>query len=355
MRWSRVLNVVNVHVGGAVGDVVTGGLGKIPGDSVYEKHCFLEQHRDELRQMLLREPRAGSVPCVNFIVDACDPRAEFGYVIAEPAEYPVMSGSNTICVATALLETGMVEMVEPVTRFNLESAAGLIGIEATCADGKVTQVRFTNQPAFVYALDVAVSVPGLGDVTLDVGWGGMTYAIVDAASCGFSLQPHEARELCRVGQLIKTAAAEAFDAVHPLNSQFAGITQTLFAGPLSESSQGLTSTNAVVVSPGIVDRCPCGTGSSARMAVLHARGELAVGDRFLHRSLIGSEFDCRIESETTVGTYDAIVPSIAGQAWITGFAQQGLDPTDPFPTGFFLNDVWLGADSTPLGRVEQGI
>jgi proline racemase len=340
VRWSRVLTVVDCHAEGEMGKVVTGGLGDIPGQTAFDKRAYLAEQRDELRRMLLFEPRGAAPHNANLIVPAGDPEACYGYVIMESTEYPVMSGSNTICVATVLLETGMVPMVEPVTDLVLESPAGLIRVRCECRDGKVTSVRFTNQPAFVYHLGATIEVEGLGSLGCDVAWGGMAYTIVDAAGLGFALTPDEARDLCTAGQQIKAAAAEQLEAVHPENPAYAGITMTVMAGPLRTEDGVLTARNAVVVSPGRLDRSPCGTGTSARLAVMHARDQIGVGERFVHESVIGTRFDTRIESTTTVGEYAAVVPSVAGQAWITEISQVGLDPSDPFPAGYTLSDTW---------------
>jgi proline racemase len=341
MRWSRVLNVVDCHAEGEVGRVITGGVGDIPGATVFDKKRHLEQHGDSLRKLLLFEPRGGVVHSVNLLVPPTDPAASFGYIVMESTEYPAMSGSNTICVATVLLETGMVPATEPVTELCLESPAGLIRLSCEVGGGKVKRVRFTNQPSFVYYLDAAVEVPGRGTVTIDVAYGGMTYALVDAHALGFGLTRDEARDLCVLGQAIKAAAAEQLSTVHPKNPLIAGITQTEFAGPLERHNGVLTARNAVIVSPGRVDRSPCGTGTSARLAVMSARKQIGVGELFVHESIIGTRFDSRIDSATHEGPYPAVIPSIAGQAWITALSQVGLDPTDPFPTGYTLSDTWL--------------
>jgi proline racemase len=343
MRWSSVLNVVEAHAGGEIGKVVTGGIGNVPGDTMFDKRVYVQDHRDEIRKRLLFEPRGGVVHSANIILPSNHPDALLGYVIAESTEYPAMSGSNTICVATVLLETGMLPMVEPITELVLESPAGLIKLRCECKDGKVTGVQFINQPAFAYQLDAKVDVEGLGTVTVDVAWGGMAYAIVDATALGFSLTPDEARDLCIQGQSIKYAAAEQIAAVHPENPSFPGITQTEFAGPLRRVDGVLTSRNAVVVSPGRLDRSPCGTGTSARLAVMHARGQVVVAETFIHESVIGSRFFSRIEELTLVGSYPAVVPSVTGQAWITELCQVGYDPSDPFPAGYTLSDTWLSA------------
>ena len=341
MRWNTVLTVVGCHAEGEIGNVVTGGVGDVPGESMLEKKQFLERERDDLRQLLLREPRGGVTTSANIVLPSANPDADLGYVIMESLEYPVMSGSNTICVVTVLLETGMLPMVEPLTELTLESPAGLIRVACECRDGKVTSVRFVNQPSFVHHLDAAVEVPGIGTVRADVAWGGMAYVLTDARELGFALTPDEAHDLCVVGQRVKSAAAEQLPVAHPENPHYAGITQTEFTLPARREDGVLHARNAVVVSPGRIDRSPCGTGTSARLAVMAARGEIAIGERFVHESIIGTRFDSRIDSATTVGGLPAVVPSVAGQAWITDISQVGRDPSDPFPEGYALSDTWM--------------
>lgn len=340
MRWSRMVNVVKCHVGGEINNVVTGGIGDVPGATVFEKMKFFRDHDDELRKLLLHEPRGAVTHCVNYVVPATDPEAQLGYVIAESTEYPAMSGSNTICVTTALLETGMIRMVEPVTDVVLEAPAGLIRIRCTCQDGKVTSVEFENQPAFAYRLAAPLELEGYPTLTVDVAWGGMAYVLASAQELGLQLTPDEARDLCELGQRVKTAAAEQIPVTHPENPEFAGITQTEFVGPLDRVDGVLTSRNAVIVSPGRLDRSPCGTGTSARLAVLKAQRLIDVGEAFIHESVIGSQFGARIDRMSTVGPYDAVIPRISGQAYITEISQVGLDPADPFPTGYKLSDTW---------------
>ena len=340
MRFSKSFNVVGIHCEGEVGNVIVGGLGQIPGESMLDKRNFLAENRDWIRKMILSEPRGQVARNANIILPSSNTNADAGYIILESIEYPVMSGSNTICVATVLLETGMVEVHEPITRLNLESPAGIIPVECQVSDGKVTSVRFTNQPAFVYELDAKVEVAGLGTFGVDVAWGGMTYFIIGAKELGFEIVPDEARDICAVMEQIKTAAAQQIPVTHPIHPEFPGISVGVLAGSVENIAGVKTSKNTVVVSPGRLDRSPCGTGTSARMAVMHARGELEVGERFVHTSIIDSTFDCRIESTTTVGGKDAIVPSIAGQAWITEFSTMVLDPSDPYPSGYRLTDTW---------------
>lgn len=340
MRFDKSLKVVGVHAEGEVGNVIVGGFGQVPGDTMFDKLTYLQNDRDWMRLVMLREPRGSVARNANIVLPSNNPAADAGYVIMEAIEYPVMSGSNTICVATVLLETGMLEAVEPVTNLVLESAAGLIPVECQVSDGKVTSVRFTNQPAFVYELDAQVEVEGLGTVRVDVAWGGMAYIIMDARDFGFQVTPDEARDICDLGERIKIAAAEQIPAVHPVNPDFPGITIAEFTLPPTRIDGVLTAKNTVVVSPGRCDRSPCGTGTSARMAVMHARGELQVGERFVHKSIIDSTFDCRIEGTTTVGSKPAIIPSVAGQAWITDLTTVVIDPTDPYPTGYRMSDTF---------------
>lgn len=341
MNWKRVVNVVGCHAEGEVNNVIVGGVGDVPGATVFEKKEYIQKYRDDLRKLLLFEPRGGVQHCVNLVVASSNPAADFGYIIMESTEYPAMSGSNTICVATVLLETGMVEMHEPVTKLTLEAPGGLIYLECACKAGKVTQVRFENQPAFVYALNQKIEVQGVGTVTVDVAYGGMTYALTDARALGFELVPSEARDLCLLGQKLKAAAAAQIPVKHPENSRIAGITQTEFTLPVDYINGVLTARNAVIVSPGRVDRSPCGTGTSARLAVMHARGEISPGENFVHESILGTRFDSHIASTDSIGSYESIIPSIAGQAWITSHSQIGLDPSDPFPQGYTLSDLWM--------------
>ena len=345
MRFSRMLNVVDAHAEGESGKVVVGGIGPVPGDTMFDKMLHFSANLDHLRKLLLCEPRGAVWHNANVVLPSNNPEADFGYIILESTEYPAMSGSNTMCVATVLLETGMLPMTEPVTRLVLESPAGLIQIEAACANGKVERVKLVNQPAFVYHQDAKIDVPGLGKVTVDIAYGGMTFAFVEAASVGVSLDVSQEAALYDLGQRIKKAAAEQLEVSHPLDPLIPGITNTSFTGPLvrekgPDGEEMLSSLNAVVVSPGRLDRSPCGTGTSARLALLHARGEIKPGQLFRHESIIGSQFDARIESTTTVGPNHAVVPAISGRAWITSINQLVLDPSDPFPEGFVVGKPW---------------
>ena len=283
MRFSRMINVVGVHAAGELNEVITGGVLDVPGRTVFEKMRHLETKDDWLRQFLLQEPRGRVTQCVNLVVPPTDPRADVGFIIIESDYYVPMSGTNTICTVTALLETGMIPMREPVTQIMLEAPAGLVPVTAQCRDGKCVSVTFDNVPAFVFALERAIEVPGLGTVSVDVAYGGMIYALVDATSLGFALTSDEGAELVAVGERIKAAAAEQVPAVHPENPEIHTINQTLFAGPLRLEGGEKRARNAVVVSPGRLDRSPCGTGTCARLAVMHARGQIGEGEQFVAR------------------------------------------------------------------------
>ena len=343
--FGRLLNVVDAHAEGESGKVVVGGIGPVAGETMLDKMQYFSENLDHLRKLLLCEPRGAVWHNANVVLPTSNPDADFGYIILESTEYPVMSGSNTMCVATVLLETGMLPMAEPVTELVLESPAGLIRIEAACANGKVERVRLVNQPAFVYHRDAKIDVPGLGEVTIDVAYGGMTFAFVDAESIGVSLDVSQEAKLYELGQRIKKAAAEQLEVCHPLDPRIPGITNTSFTGPLlrekgSDGEEMVRSLNAVIVSPGRLDRSPCGTGTSARLALLHARGDIKTGQLFRHESLIGSQFDSRVEETTVVGPYEAVIPSVAGRAWITSLNQLVLDPSDPFQEGFVVGKPW---------------
>jgi trans-L-3-hydroxyproline dehydratase len=278
----------------------------------------------------------------NLIVPSEREDCAAGFIVMEPTEYPPMSGSNAICVTTVLLETGMVPMREPETSLKLEAPAGVIEVRARCRDGRCESVELTNVPCLADRLDAPLEVAGLGTIQVDVAFGGMWYAIADANALGFALEPSEARELTEVGERIRKAARAQLQPVHPERQELRGVSIVQIAERWR--GVGATSRNAVVVAPGRLDRSATGTGLSARMAVLHARGLMRQGDTMSHASVLGSTFAGRIVAETTVGGRPGIVPAIRGSAWITGLTQVLLDPTDPFPEGYLLPDTWPGLD-----------
>ncbi|KAI5927347.1 proline racemase family [Camillea tinctor] len=341
MAIGRTFNVVGAHCGGEVCDVVVGGVLDVPGETMFDKMMHFWKKQDELRNLLLNEPRGSSAMCVNLVLPKCNPAADAGFIIMEHEEYPPMSGANTIATSTVLLETGMVPMQEPTTQLKLDTPAGLVAVTAECEAGKAKFVEFTNVPAFVYALDLDIKVPGFdAPVKADIAWGGMWYVLVDAASVGLDIATGNGRKLVDIGERIKAAVQAQTDPVHPENPKIRGVSIIEFTNPLTTEGGDKVAVNTVVVSPGRLDRSPCGTGTCARLAVLHKRGQLAVGESFRHRSVIGTEFRGTIRATAKVGEYDAIVPSVKGTAWITAFKQVILHPTDPFPEGFRVGDKW---------------
>ena len=350
MRLARMIQAVDAHAAGEPGRVIVGGVLDVPGRTTFDKSRHLEAHGDALRKCMLREPRGYPGANCNLILPPTHPDADAAFVIMEHVEYPGMSGTNTICVATVLLETGMVPMKEPVTEVTLEAPAGLIRVRAECAGGKVKSVTFQNVPAFAVYLDRPIEVPTLGTVTVDVAYGGMFYAIADARAFGLKLTPDEGRDITRITEMIKTAAREQLPVTHPEQPGFTGISIAQLSGPPSRPDAHMK--NCVTVSTGaldwnrpstwtgVIDRSPCGTGTCARMATLHARGRLALNEDFRHEGILGTVFTGRLIAETKVGQYPAVVPTLSGQAWITGFASYVVDPDDPFPEGFTVGDIW---------------
>lgn len=350
MRFSSMITAVDLHACGEPGRVITGGVLDVPGRTMFEKARYLATEGDDLRKRMLREPRGYPASNCNLILPATHPEADAGFVIMEQVEYPPMSGTNTICVVTTLIETGMVEAKEPVTELTLEAPAGLIAVRAEVSNGKVKSVTFDNVPAFAVHLDRAIEVPELGTVTVDVAWGGMFYVITEAEPLGVRLVPEEAADIVRVGEMVKKAAQEQLEVVHPDNPEIRGVTIAELTG--EPAHPDATAKNAVIVSTGdldwnrpsswtgALDRSPCGTGTCARMATLHAKGKLGLNQPFVHEGILGTLFTGRLLEETRVGDYAAVVPSLTGTAWITGFAQYVLDPEDPFPNGFTVGDIW---------------
>jgi proline racemase len=350
MRFSSLITAVDLHAGGEPGRVITGGVLDVPGESMFAKMQYFAQHHDDIRRRMLREPRGYPAMCCNLILPATRPEAQAGYIIMEQVEYPPMSGTNTICVVTALLETGMLPMREPVTELVLEAPAGLIGVRADCRDGKVTRVTFKNVPAFAVHLDKPIEVPQLGTVIVDVAWGGMFYVIADAERFGLRLTPDEGHEITRISEMILLAAQEQLPVAHPDNPQVVGPTIAQLSGPPARPDAHRK--NAVTVTTGqldwarpasftgAIDRSPCGTGTCAKMATLYARGQLGLNQDFCHEGILGTLFTGRLVEETQIGPYRAVVPTLSGTAWITGLAQYVVDPDDPFPNGFTVGDIW---------------
>ncbi|EBA03758.1 proline racemase [Rhodobacterales bacterium HTCC2150] len=339
MRTSKIVHIVSAHAAGEVGDVIVGGVAPPPGDTLWEQRTWIAQDQT-LRNFVLNEPRGGVFRHVNLLVPTIHKSADAAWIIMEPEDTPPMSGSNSMCVATVLLETGIVPMQEPVTNLVLEAPGGLVQVEAQCADGQVTAVSVTNVASFADKLDVWLDVPGIGKLRVDTAFGGDSFVLVDAGQLDLSLEPENAREIARLGAVITDAANEQLGFSHPEIPDWKHISFCQFTWPIVTSGGRQIGPNAVSIKPAKLDRSPCGTGTSARMAVLHAKGEMNVSDTLVATSIVGSEFEGQIMSETKVGDRQGIIPKITGRAWITGTHQLTLDPTDPWPGGYRLSDTW---------------
>ncbi len=341
----RLISVVGCHAEGEVGDVITGGVLPPAGVTMLDKRNAFARDHDDIRQLLIQEPRGSVARHVNLIVPSTRVDCAAGAIIMEPTEYPPMSGSNTLCIATVLLETGMVPMIEPETRFALDMPGGRVEIVAQCRAGKCERVTIRNVPAFALKLDCAVEVAGHGTITVDIAYGGMIFAICDARALGFEIVPAEARALATLGEKVREAARVQHPVVHPEMPDVAGVSIVQFAGPVEMAGDIAHARNTCIVAPGRSDRSPTGTGTCARMAVMHARGQLKVGNGLVHESIIGSRFEGRILAATSVAGVPAILPSISGRAWITGFHQYMVDASDPWPTGYRVADTWGTSDT----------
>ena len=339
MKNKKTIEIVSCHAEGEVGNVIIEGVEIPPGNTIWEQSRWI--HEDQLlRQFVLNEPRGGVFKHINLLVPPKNPKAVQGFIVMEPEHTPPMSGSNSICVSTVILNKGIVPMQEPITEFILEAPGGLVPIKAYCENGKANSIEIHNVASFADKIDVSLEVEGVGTLRVDTAYGGDSFVLVDAKKLGFDITPDEAKDLARVGSKITAAANQQLGFSHPENKDWNHISFCEFAHPIFEEGGIKVSKNTVVIDPGKLDRSPCGTGCSARMAVLHAKGDLKKGDRMIGRSILDSRFDCQIVEEVLIGNQIAIIPSIRGRAWITGTHQLELDDDDPFPNGYRLSDTW---------------
>ena len=344
MTLSPSLDVVWAHAEGEVGMVITGGAPEIPGHSIAEKLAFLDREDDGLIRLALFEPRGKPQMSANILLAPSVPEADAAFVILQPDGAHAMSGSNAMCVVTVLLETGIVPIAGPRTELVLETAAGLVRAVATCAGGRCERVTLEFVPSFAAALDRVLEVEGLGRLRVDVAFSGCWFVLVDAAALGLDIVPAEARELVALGTRIRAAAGGRIAVGHPLLEGFDRVEYVLF-----HRRNGASIRTGNVMYPNRLDRSPCGTGSAALLAALHARGEIGTGEAIETRSIIDSVFSARIARTAEVGPHAAIVPEISGRAWIYGRGTLGADPTDPFAGGFTLPDLWSADPALPQG------
>ncbi|RAG80348.1 proline racemase [Streptacidiphilus pinicola] len=335
MRTRHVYHAVDSHTEGMPTRVITGGVGVVPGATMAERRAYFQTHLDGLRTLLMYEPRGHAAMSGAILQPPTRPDADYGVLFIEVSGLLPMCGHGTIGVATVLVETGMVPVVEPVTTVRLDTPAGLVSAEVAVADGVATSVTLTNVPSYCARLDAKVHVPGHGEIRYDLAFGGNFYAIVELDDYRLPFDRERATKdrILAAGLATMAAIDEHDEPVHPEDPRIRGVHHVYFAAPGSTAAH---SRHAMAIHPGWFDRSPCGTGTSARMAQLHARGELALGAEFVNESYIGTRFVGRLVEETTVGGLPAVVPTVTGRAWITGTAQYFLDPTDPFPEGFLL-------------------
>lgn len=339
MQSSKVIHVVSCHAEGEVGDVIVGGVLPPPGNTIWEQRSWIAQNQ-ALRNFVLNEPRGGVFRHVNLLVPPKNPHAQAAWIIMEPEDTPPMSGSNSICVSTVLLDTGIIPMQEPVTEMVIEAPGGLVRVKADCANGKAQRITIENLPSFASKLGLQLEVEGVGTISVDTAYGGDSFVVVDPKAIGLDLNLDEARDIAELGVRITNAANAQISFFHPERPDWLHHSFCLFAGALEHGPEGLRAKSVVSIQPGKLDRSPTGTAVSARMALLHAKGQMKIGDRLTGVSIIGSEFQGQILGETRVGSFAAIRPQISGRAWVTGIHQHMLDPTDPWPQGYRVNDTW---------------
>jgi proline racemase len=336
LRWSNSIELLLVHCQGEIGKVIVNGAPEIPGATMLEKMNYINERDDSLRRFVTLEPRASVNMSVNLLLPPTRDDADAGFIVLQSDRAHPMSGSNCICVVTALLESGRVKMTEPETTVRLDTPAGLITVKARCEDGRCQSVSLDNVPAFVEALDKVINTPKWGEIAVDVAFGGVFYAIVDVKQIGLSIAPENARELAEAGIQIKQLVADQVRVTHP---ELPSVNQIAYVMFRDQDADGSVRTCTTLL-PGRVDRSPCGTGSSANLAVLHARGLVKPGDSRRSRSIIGGEFVATVVGETKVAGRSAIYPRITGQAWIYGVERLRMDALDPMAKGFVLSDSW---------------
>ena len=343
------LQAIEAHAEGEPGRVILDADRLVPGNTIEERFDFASRELHGLRRLVLHEPRGYPGLCAVLTMTPSDPAADVAIIVMEQGAFTPMSGSNTICTVTALLESGRIPMVEPVTTVTLETAVGLVGVDARCEGGRVIAVTIRNVPAFPVHLGVPLEVPRLGTVPVDIAFGGQFFVLARAEDLGVGLAAGDAQELLSVGARLKLAVNQQYPVSHPLNPGINTINLVMITGP--SPGPGIDGRNAMVMATdrlsddpatwtGALDRSPCGTGTCARMACMHARGELSIDQPFVHQGMLDTTFTGRLIGETTVGDYPAVLPTITGRGWVTGRTEWVLDESDPFPEGYTIGDIW---------------
>ena len=334
MNFTKIITAIDTHTEGNPERVVTGGIPSIPGKTMLEKSKYARDRLDYLRTMLVHEPRGNNNMYAALLVPPTLDKADMGVIYLEPGGYPTMCGHGTIGICSVLVETGIIEAREPETEIVLDTPAGLVRAKVAVKNGKAESVTIRNVPSFLYMADIALDVPDVGHVKLDIAYGGNFYAILEADSVGLEVTTENANEIIAMGAKIWQAVNEQVEIHHPLEPQIDCVNYVEFCAPATHPKATLK--NAVVVPPAGMDRSPCGTGTSAKMAALYAKGQLQLNEEFVHESIIGTLFYCQLIEQTKIGEYRAVVPTIRGSAYITGIHQFVVDERDPFPGGFQL-------------------
>lgn len=343
MRWKKTLQIVDVHCEGEIGKVITGGVVGIPGETMLDKMNYINEVDDSLRRLVVLEPRGCLQMSVNLLLPPTRPEAHAGFIVLQADKAHPMSGSNAICVVTALLELGMLEMQEPETTVVLDTPAGLVTARASCHDGRCTAVSLDMVPSFVEQLDFSFETTKFARIKADIAFGGVYYALVDVEQVGLEITPANARELAELGVALKDVINSQLKIQHPLFPAINEVAYVMFRNRLSDDLYQTCTT----LPPGRVDRSPCGTGSSANLATLAARGLVDVGSRLKSRSTIGGEFNIEMLGKTEVAGKPAVLPRVQGRAWVYGIQQLGVDPDDPLAAGFMLSDTWGAGFPSP--------
>lgn len=336
MRWKKTLQMVDVHCEGEIGKVITGGVLDIPGKTMLDKMNYINEVDDSLRRLVVLEPRGCLQMSVNLLLPPTRPEAQAGFIVLQADKAHPMSGSNCICVVTALLELGILAMEEPYTTVVLDTPAGLVTARAQCANGRCVSVSLDMVPSFVEHLNAVIQTDEFGPIKADIAFGGVYYALIDVEQVGLSIEPGKARELADAGVRLRRVINEQVSVTHPLIDSLNEVAYVMFRNRLDQ----FTWQTCTTLPPGRVDRSPCGTGSSANLATLSARGQVTPGDQLISRSTIGGEFKVELLGLTEVGDRAAVLPRITGRAWVYGMHQIGVDPDDPLADGFLLSDTW---------------
>lgn len=334
MKFSRTIQAIDSHTAGEATRIVVGGIPNIKGNTMPEKKQYLEDHLDHIRTAIMLEPRGHNDMFGSVMTQPCDPDADFGIIFMDGGGYLNMCGHGSIGAMTVAVETGVVPMEEPVTKVVMEAPAGIIKGDVKVENGKVQSVSIFNVPAFLYKRDQEVELPGVGKVKFDISFGGSFFAIVHASQLGLKIEPKNAAKLTDLAMELRDIINRDIEIQHPTLEHIKTVDLVeIWDEPTNEKA---TYKNVVIFGQGQVDRSPCGTGTSAKLATLHAKGELKEGEKFVYESILGTLFEGEIVGTTKVGEFDAVLPKITGSAYMTGFNNFLIDEDDPVKYGFIL-------------------